>query len=79
MCLKFNLRTLLYFFLLIVPLKWNFNLNLKIMYDESNCYWFFVPDGKFMQYWSDNVIYYEWAEHVEVEGKGDGWLFWVHR
>ena len=49
------------------------------MYDESNCYWFFVPDGKFMQYWSDNVIYYEWAEHVEVEGKGDGWLFWVHR
>ena len=47
------------------------------MYDESNCYWFFVPDGKFMQYWSDNVIYYEWAENVE--GKGDGWLFWVHR
>ena len=47
------------------------------MYDESNCYWFFVPDDKFMQYWDKNVADFEWAGNEE--GKEDGWIFYVHR
>ena len=47
------------------------------MKDKSDCYWFFVPDDKFMHYWSDNVVFFEWAEYEE--GEEDGWIFYIHK
>ena len=37
--------------------------------NRPNCYLFFVPEGKFMQYWDNNVVDFE-----KTEG---GWIFWV--
>jgi len=45
------------------------------MYNNNpnyNC--FFVPDDKFMLYWNDDVVDYEWAGD-EV----NGWIFWYLR
>jgi len=42
--------------------------------NDPNYNWFFVPEDKFMEYWSDDVVDYERAE--DEEGL---WIFWYLR
>ena len=59
-------------FLLIVPNKigiLTYNLNLNTMKNKAYCNWFYVPNGKFMEFWGNDVVSFE-----KTDG---GWIFWV--
>ena len=38
------------------------------MKDKSNCFWYFVLNNKFTEFWSNDIIDFEPAE--------GGWIFW---
>ena len=72
MYLKDDQDTLLYFFFINCTNEigiLTYNLNLNTMKNKAYCNWFYVPDGKFMEFWGKDVVDYE-----PIEG---GWIFWV--
>ena len=51
--------------------------------DDSNYYSIFVPYDKFVEYWDEDVVDYEWAGNEndeDVESYEDsGWILWYRR
>ena len=39
--------------------------------NDPNYYYYYVPDDQFMQFWSNDVVDFEWAGD-----KDNGWIFW---